>query len=218
MPKIGVVLSGCGFLDGAEIHEATLTLLHLDNAGADIQCIAPDDTEFEVIDHYRKEQTGQRRSVIAEAGRIARTQIIPASKAHAADFDGVIFPGGSGAAKNLCNWAGKGPDCKVEPEVERLIREMHKAKKPLGFICIAPVLAARVLGDRGVTLTVGTDVQTAARIEKTGAHHQNCPVDECVADQVHRVVTTPAYMLGPSIGDINKGIKKLVDQVMTWTR
>ena len=30
MPKVGVLLSGCGFLDGAEIHESVFTLLALD--------------------------------------------------------------------------------------------------------------------------------------------------------------------------------------------
>lgn len=218
MPVIGVVLSGCGFLDGAEIHEATLTLLHLDDAGVTIRCMAPESAESEVVDHYRKEPTGERRSVLAEAGRIARTEITPVSRVKADDLDAVIFPGGFGAAKNLCDWATRGPDCTVDADVRRLIRDMHAARKPMGFICIAPVLAARVLGEEGVTLTIGNNTATAAAIEATGAVHQDCPVDDIVVDATHRIVTTPAYMLGPSISAVNTGIGKLVAEVVRMTR
>ena len=218
MPKIGVVLSGCGFMDGAEIHEATLTLLHLDDLGAEIICMAPDADNIEVVDHTKKAPTGERRNVLSEAGRIARGDIRDIARVKADELDALIFPGGLGAAKNLCDWASQGPDCRVNPQVERLIVDMHARKKPQGFICIAPVLAARVLGKNGLRITIGTDAATARAIERCGAIHQDCKVDDAVADSDHRVVTTPAYMLGPSISYVSKGIKKLVEQVFNWAK
>ena len=146
MTKVGVVLSGSGVFDGAEIHEATLTLLFLDNAGAEIICMAPNVDQMHVVDHTKGEATGEKRNVLVESSRIARGAIKDMKEVKAGDLDALIFPGGFGAAKNLCSFAVNGVDCTVNPEVERLIKEMHAAKKPLGFACIAPVIAAKVLG------------------------------------------------------------------------
>lgn len=218
MPIIGVVLSGCGFLDGSEIHEATLTLLHLDRAGAKIVCMAPDEEKIEVIDHFKKEPAGRNRNVLAESGRIARTEITNIAEVDASELDGLIFPGGFGAAKNLCSWAVEGPGCSVNEDVQRLILDMHGKGKAQGFICIAPVLAAKVLGSTGLKLTIGSDPGTAAAIEQCGAEHVDCPVDDAVFDEQHKVATTPAYMLGPSISYVEKGIGKLVGQVVDWCK
>lgn len=217
MPKVGVVLSGCGFMDGAEIHEATTTLLALDEASAQIICMAPD-TNFEVVNHFEKNEEGTVRNVLAESARIARGEISDIAKITADELDAVIFPGGFGAAKNLCTWATQGADCAVDPNVERLIRDCHKAKKPLGFICIAPVLGAKILGEFGVKLTIGNDPNTAKGIEATGAVHVDKAVDEICADEANLVASTPAYMLGPSIFPVSRGIKKLVLQVMAWAK
>ncbi len=216
MPKIGVVLSGAGFMDGAEIHEATLTLLHLDREGTEIICMAPNADTIEVIDHARKEPTNEKRNVLVESARIARGQIIDIAQISADELDALIFPGGFGAAKNLCNWATKGPDCTVNADVERLITDMHRQHKAIGFICIAPVLAAKVLGSYGIQLTIGTDANTAAAIESTGAKHVMATVDQAVFDNEHKIASCPAYMLGPSIHPVSLGIEKLVKQILTW--
>lgn len=214
MAKIGVVLSGCGVYDGAEIHEATLTLYFLDKAGAEILCMAPDVDQMHVIDHTKGEPSGESRNVLCESSRIARGDIRNMKDVKAADMDALIFPGGFGAAKNLCDFAVKGPDCAVNPEVARLIREIHAAKKPIGFICIAPVIAAKVLGSQHPRLTIGDDPETAAVIEGLGAKHVACRVDEIAVDEKLKLVTTPAYMLGPSIFPVSQGIAKLVAKVL----
>ena len=215
MKKVGVVLSGCGVYDGAEIHESTLTLYFLDQSGAQILCMAPDIAQMHVIDHAKGQPTtGEKRNVLAEAARIARGEIRDMREVKAADLDALIFPGGFGAAKNLCDFAVKGVDCAVDAQVERLIREMHTAKKPIGFICIAPVLAAKVLGSFSPRLTVGCDKDTVAALEKLGARHVVCRVDEVETDTDQKIVTTPAYMLGPSIAHVAKGIEKLVHMVL----
>jgi len=218
MAKIGVVLSGCGFLDGSEIHEATLTLLHLDRLGAEIVFMAPDNNDIDVTDHYKKQPVQEKRNILAESARIARTDIVDIASVEASQLDALVFPGGFGAAINLCDWALKGENCDVNPDVERLIKDMHQAKKPLGFLCIAPVLAARVLGSSGVTLTIGNDENTASVIAKTGAKHEVCDVDQAVFDEENLIATTPAYMIGPSISKVDQGISKLVQKLMDWAK
>ncbi len=214
--KVGVVLSGCGVFDGAEIHESVLTLLALDRAGAEAVCMAPDVAQHHVINHLKGEETDEKRNVLVESARIARGNIEDIAGVRADDLDAVIFPGGFGAAKNLCTFAFDGPNATVNPEVERLLKEMFAARKPIGLICIAPALGAKVLGDSGVELTIGNDADTAAGIEATGAKHINCAVTETHEDPERRVVSTPAYMLGKGIGEVADGIEKLVRTVVLW--
>jgi len=211
MAKVGVVLAGSGVMDGSEIHEATLALYFLDKAGAEIVCMAPDVDQLDVIDHLKGEPSDETRNVLVEAARIARGDIKDIKEIKASGLDALIFPGGYGAAKNLCNFAVKGADCTVNPDVERLIKEMHEAGKPIGFICISPVIAAKVLH---AEVTIGSDKDTAAAIEKMGGKHVVRDVDDIAFDEKNNVVSTPAYMLGPSISKVALGIGRLVDKVL----
>ncbi len=214
MAKIGILLSGCGVNDGSEIHEAVLTMLALDRLGVERLCMAPNIEQRDVVNHLSGEAVGEVRNVLVESARIARGEISDLAEISAADIDAVILPGGFGAAKNLCDFALAGDQTVVHPEVVRLLLEMHKAKKPIGAICIAPVVLARVLGELQPEITIGNDLATAKLLESFGAQHQNCPVDDIVVDQCHRLVTTPAYMLGPGLREIAVGIDKLVQQVV----
>jgi enhancing lycopene biosynthesis protein 2 len=217
--KVGVVLSGCGVYDGAEIHEAVVTLLTLGKAKAQVICMAPDITQLHVINHLKgEESTGESRNVIVESARITRGDVKDIKDITANDIDALIFPGGFGAAKNLCDFALKGKDCMVNQEVERLVREMYEAKKPMGFVCIAPVIAAKVLGEHGPMLTIGSDEGTAAAIEAMGGKHVAKQVDEIAVCEGTRIVSTPAYMLGPGISDVAAGIEKLVYKVLEMTK
>jgi enhancing lycopene biosynthesis protein 2 len=217
--KVGVVLSGCGVYDGAEVHEAVLTLLTLDKTKAQIICMAPDIAQLHVINHLKGEESaGESRNVLVEAARIARGDIKDIKSISSDDIDALIFPGGFGAAKNLCDFAVKGKDCTVNPEVERLIKEMHAAKKPMGFVCIAPVLAAKVLGEYGPTLTIGSDEGTAAAIEDMGGMHVVRAVNEIAVCEANKIVSTPAYMLGPGISDVAPGIELLVLKVLELSK
>lgn len=216
MPRVGVLLSGCGFLDGAEIHESVFTLLALDQQRADIVCCAPDVAQSAVVDHQTKEPTGQTRNVLKEAARIARCEIQDVAAVDAADLDALIVPGGFGAATNLCTFAGDGPTCMVNPHVAKLIGDMLAQHKPVGAICIAPALLARVAGQRGVKakVTIGNDAGTAAAINAMGGVHEEQAVTEIVVDEQNKIVTTPAYMLGPGPAAVWEGVRKLVDRVL----
>lgn len=212
--KIGVVLSGCGFLDGAEIHESVLALLAIDRAGHEAICLAPDRKQADVVNHLTNKPSAETRNVLAESARIARGKIKDVARATAKDLDALVLPGGYGAAKNISNFASAGPGCEVIPEVNRLVREMHAAGKPIGAICIAPACVARALGDEGPTVTIGNDRGTAAAIQRMGAKHKNAPVTEAVTDEKNRIVTTPAYMLAHRISEAAEGIEKLVAEVV----
>ncbi|MBI3184361.1 MAG: isoprenoid biosynthesis glyoxalase ElbB [Myxococcales bacterium] len=213
--RVGVVLAGCGFLDGAEIHEATLTLLSLDRRGATAVPMAPDIEQLHVVNHAAGEPSaGERRNVLREAARISRGEIQDLSQAHARELDALVFPGGYGAAKNLCTFAVDGVALKVNPEVERLVKEMRAAQKPMGFICIAPVIAAKLLGAEHPELTIGVDPDTAQALQALGAKHLERKVDDIAVDRKLKLVSTPAYMLGPSIAPVAAGIDKLVSALL----
>ncbi|HIJ87619.1 MAG TPA: isoprenoid biosynthesis glyoxalase ElbB [Desulfuromonadales bacterium] len=214
MKKIGVLLSGCGVFDGSEIHEATFALLAIDRAGCQAVCMAPN-AEFAVTNHLTKEAGGETRNALVEAARIARGNILDLKDVQVGDLDAVVLPGGFGAAKNLCDFAVKGSAATVHPEVTRLLREISAAGKPIGAICIAPVVIAAVLGKQlTATVTIGNDSGTAAEIEKTGARHVECPVHEIVVDRKNKIVSTPAYMLATRISEVADGIDKCVKEVV----
>jgi enhancing lycopene biosynthesis protein 2 len=212
--KIGVLLSGCGVFDGSEIHEAVLTLLFLDRAGASVLCLAPDMDQLHVIDHLSQQPTDERRNVQVESARIARGDIQDIATISAADIDALIIPGGFGAAKNLSDFAVKGPQAQVHPQVKRLLTEMLAYAKPIGAICIAPATVVRALSEYTPRVTVGNDPGTAAAIKSMGGSHTECDVTEICVDQKNRIVSTPAYMLGPGIKDVAVGIEKLVDEIL----
>lgn len=216
--KIAVVLSGCGVFDGSKIHEATCTLLNISCNGAEYQCFAPNIKQSAVINHLTVKPESESRNVLVEAARIARGKIKDLADFNPNQFDAIIFPGGSGAAKNLCNYAEKGAGCDVNPAVEKALFAAYENSLAIGAICIAPALIARVLGKFGITVTIGTDSATAAEIEKTGARHQNCSAEDICVDRIHKIVTTPAYMLANSICEINAGIGKLVKEVIELSR
>lgn len=212
MKKFAVVLAGCGVYDGAEIHEATLALLAVKEAGAEYQCFAPDMEQYHVINHLTGETMPESRNVLVEAARIARGNIHPLSAFRAEDFDVLFFPGGFGAAKNLSTVAFDGPDATVLAEVETAVKSMSALKKPIGAMCISPVFIAKILGD--VNVTIGTDEGTIAAIEAIGATHVQTEHGDVVCDEEKMVFTTPCYMLDANISDIWAGAQNIVEAIL----
>ncbi len=216
MKRIGVVLSGCGVFDGAEIHESVLSLLAIDRAGAQAVCFAPDKPQTKVVDHLKQEDVPERRNVLTESARIARGEIQSLTAAFASDLDALILPGGFGAALNLSDFALRGASCTADPELDRLLREMLAQRKPVGALCIAPGTLARILQGAGVQarLTIGRDRDTAAALEAMGHRHVDCSAGEVVVDEDHKIVTSPAYMLARRISEVADGAEKLVAEVL----
>lgn len=208
MKKFAVLLSGCGVYDGAEIHEATISLLAIAKQGGSYEIFAPDIKQHHVINHITGEEMDETRNVLVESARIARGQIRDLKQFNPASFDGLLLPGGFGAAKNLSTWAFEGADASILPEVEEAIRGMHALNKPVGALCISPVILAKVLGK--VQLTIGDDESTIDAIEYLGARHVRTTHGEVVVDSGHKLVTTPCYMLDASIVQIDEGAGKLV--------
>jgi enhancing lycopene biosynthesis protein 2 len=220
MTQAAVVLSGCGVFDGSEIHESVSVLIHLSRLGVSASCFAPDRPQMHVVNHLTgKPADGESRNVLIESARIARGSIRPLTELHARDFDCVVFPGGFGAAKNLCDFAVRGDAMNVDPDVVRVVKDFHAAGKPVGMCCIAPVIAARVLGTKaggpGATVTIGDDAQTAAAIGAWGSTNAVQPVTGAQVDEGNKLVTAPAYMYGDApVHEVFEGIGKMVEGVL----
>ncbi len=214
--RVGVLLCGCGHRDGSEIHEATITLLALDLAGAEAVCMAPGGATALVRDHVTGAEVHEKREMLVESARIARGKIHYVAQVPATELDALIIPGGQGAALNLSDFLVLGAECKVLPEVQQLISHLVTVRKPIGAICIAPATLARALQQAGIaaTLTAGNDIKVAEAIESMGHRHEECRPCDCVIDGKNRIVTTPAYMNANSIGEVWEGIRKLVNAVV----
>ena len=206
--KFAVVLSGCGVYDGSEIHEAVMTLLAIDKNGCSYEIFAPNIMQHHVVNHLTGEVTGEKRNVLVESARIARGKIKALVEYRHEEFDGLIFPGGFGAAKNLSSYAFDGTEMKTDKVVESAVRQTHAAGKPIGALCIAPVVIASILGN--IEVTIGNDASTAAAIKKLGAIHRNSDSTGVVIDEKNRIVTTPCYMTATRISEIAEGADRLV--------
>jgi enhancing lycopene biosynthesis protein 2 len=210
--KFAVVLSGCGVFDGAEIHEATMTLYAIARNGAEYEIFAPDIPQHHVINHITGEEMNEKRNVLIESSRIARGKIKDLKEFEPENFDAIIFPGGFGVAKNLSDFAFKGAECSVNKEVEKAILDMYKLKKPIGALCISPAIVAKVL--TGAIVTIGQDEATAAEIEKMGSKHEKTNHGDVTVDRKFNVYTTPCYMLNATIVNIHDGAMNVVKAML----
>jgi enhancing lycopene biosynthesis protein 2 len=210
--KIAVVLSGNGVYDGSEIHETTLTMLAIARQGASYELFAPNIDQAHVINHLTGEEMPETRNVLVESARIARGKIADLATYQAKDFDALVFPGGFGAAKNLCTFAFDGPDCTVNQDVEKAVQQTVNAGKPIGALCIAPAVITRILKD--VEVTIGNDSGTADGIEKMGGTHTNATHGEVVFDSKYKVYSTPCYMLDATIDQIADGADNIIQAIL----
>ncbi|WP_417334746.1 isoprenoid biosynthesis glyoxalase ElbB [Halobacteriovorax marinus] len=216
--KFAVILSGCGYLDGAEIREAVLTLLALDSANANYDIFAPNENQFHTINHMEMSEEKEQRNILLESARIARGKVIDLNQLNTNDYAGLLIPGGFGVAKNLCTFAFDGASAKATAKVTEVITNFNDQQKPIGAICIAPALISLVLGHKGIEVTIGTDESTASEIEKTGAKHFNCERDEYHLDQKNKIATTPAYMFDETkLNLVMEGISGVVENVIKWS-
>jgi len=218
--NIGVLLSGSGVNDGSEIHESVIAMLALDRAGAETLLMAPNIDQMHVINHYTGQEMDEFRNVLVESARIARGNIKDMAEVSGSDLDALIIPGGFGVAKNLSDYAMSGAECSINPDVYRLISEMIILKKPIGAICIAPTMMAKILAEQNqsATMTIGKDETTAKDIEAIGSTHKECFVEEIVIDEENNIVTTPAYMDAKNISEAADGIEKLVKQIILMVK
>jgi enhancing lycopene biosynthesis protein 2 len=222
--KIGVLLSGCGVYDGSEIHEAVLTLLSIAEHGAEAVCMAPDMPQHHVVNHITGEEMPESRNVLVEAARIARGNIRNLQTVSAQDIDALLIPGGFGAAKNLTTWAFNGPDGDIHPEVQRIIRSMVEAGKPIGAMCMGPTVVARALkgSDVQASLSVGTTAEPSpydiaaisGGMAAAGAQPTMRTVRETETDNQHRIVSAPCYMMEAGITQVRENIRQCVNEVM----
>lgn len=217
--KVAVILSGSGYKDGAEIHEAVIALLALDRAGAEITCLAPNIEQPKVVNHLTgEEMKGERRNILVEAARIGhglgKILVQDIAKVDCNQFDAVVVPGGLGSAINLSDFLAAGPNAKPQPDVGNFLQQAYRAKKPIGSICISSAMMATVLGKEGISVAVGNDPKIRESVTALGARPQDCGPESIVIDRDHRLVSTPAYLIGPNIRHVAAGIELLVSEVL----
>jgi enhancing lycopene biosynthesis protein 2 len=216
--QVGVVLAGCGYLDGTEIQEAVLSLYFLERGGAAVRAFAPDRPQMHVVEHLSQIEASESRNVLQESARLVRGAINPLSHADMVRLEALVIPGGYGVAKNLSSFATQGAAGTVDGELVRLIGQAIEARKPIVALCIAPAivaLALRQLGHRA-RLTIGHEEESAAAISALGCTHIKCDVDDIVVDEPLRIISTPAYMLGPGPAQIGAGIEKAIAKMFSW--
>ncbi len=210
--SIAVILSGSGNRDGSEIHEATLTLWAIHKLGAGYQCYAPNIPQYNVMNHLTGEEMTEQRNVLVESARIARGKIKDLTQFQVSKHDALVLPGGLGAAKNLSNFAYNGADCKINEDVRQAIEQTVAAQKPIGALCIAPVILAKVI--ENATLTIGQSQEVAEKIHSMGAQHHTTLQGEVVVDKKHKLVTTPCYMLEARVDQIGESAEKLICEII----
>ncbi|MFZ4403442.1 MAG: isoprenoid biosynthesis glyoxalase ElbB [Pseudobdellovibrionaceae bacterium] len=213
--KIAVILAGCGFKDGSEITEAVSVLIALSQKKATVYCFAPEENKI-AINHLTFEPYEHSRSLLEEAARICRGQIQGLNSLVAADFDGLVIPGGSGALKNLSTWSTDGHRCQLNSDLQKVLKDFYQQSKPIAAVCIAPVMVAKALGAHKIEITIGNDPELAAEVAKTGAVPIDCPVDDHVSDREHKILSTPAYMYDASPAEVFKGIQGMVHELVEW--
>lgn len=212
--KIAIIIGGCGHRDGSEIHETTMTMLAVEEQGATYQMFAPNRNQYHVLNHLDGTEMHEQRNMLVEAARIARGNILPLENFDVNQFDAVIFPGGFGVAKNFFNYAFKGMDCEVDEQIAHIIQSVHQAGKPIGALCISPVLMAKILGN--ITVTIGQDAKTARDIEQMGATNVNTSNGDVVTDKKNKIFSTPCYMLDANLVDIHEDAYNLVEAMMEF--
>lgn len=213
MKKVAVILAGCGTMDGSEINETVTLLLALDQHNIEYQAFAPDEDQYEVWDHVKWQHTDEKRNMMAEAARIVRGKILPISQFNADYFDALFLPGGNGAAKNIFTYALDGINFKVNKDVEKAIRDIHAQGKPIGAMCIAPLMVAKVLGNVNVTMGSG-QCQQAKELEMIGCKHTETTHGGVAIDKENKIFTTPCFMLNATLKDIYQGAWNLVEEMV----
>lgn len=207
--KIAMILSGSGVYDGSEIHEATMLMLSIVNNGMTYTAFAPNINQHHVINHLTGEEMKETRNVLIESARLVRGNISDLKEYDPSEFDALVIPGGFGAAKNLSNYAFKGKDMDVNADVTNAIRRTLELHKPIGFVCISPVIAAKVVG-KNVHVTIGSDPTTAEDINSLGGQHIEKDITEVAVDQDNLIFSTPCYMSAHNIGEIYEGCNNMI--------
>ena len=213
MKKVAVILAGCGTMDGSEINETVTLLLALDQHNIAYQAFAPDAYQAEVCNHTTGKRETEKRNMMVEAARIVRGNILPLNEFNADDFDALLFPGGNGAAKNIFTYAYDGINFKVNKDVEKAIKDIHAQGKPIGAMCIAPLMVAKVLGNINVTMGSG-QCRQAKELAMIGCRHTETSNGEVAIDKENKVFSTPCFMLNATLKDVYQGAWNLVEAMI----
>jgi len=222
--KIGVLLSGCGVYDGVEIQEAVLTLLAIEEIGAEAICISVDENQHHVVNHITGDEMKESRNMLVEAARISRGIIQEISSISPAVIDALVIPGGFGSAKNFTNWAFSGPKGTINPKVKLLIVNMVNIGKPILALCVSPIVVAKALENSAIhtAMTIGSDKEKSPYdinafslgMESLGVKTEMKTIQEIQIDLENNIITAPCYMMEASILEVRNNILKAIEALV----
>ena len=224
MIKFAMILSGCGGMDGSEVHEAVSLMIAVKQLGCKYTCFALNEPQKYVInvnhDIGTQQQTSETRNMLLEAGRLNHGLIHDLKKLNVSQFDGLVLPGGYGTGTSLSNFIEcDGQTCKknidyiVKDEIKDVIQEFNKQKKPIFAGCMAPILVNGSL--TGVTIMTDIGLYTKEIIEKHKNSYKVCNAGEVCVDFENKIVTVPFYMtpkveIDTIFDESIKGISELI--------
>lgn len=210
--KIAIILSGCGQYDGSEIHEAVCAMLAIDMNGAEYDIYAADKAQHHVINHFTGDEMKETRNVLIESARMARGKAKSLANLEVANYDALVMPGGHGAAKNLSDYAFNGDAMTVDPLLANCIKKAHAAGIPIGAMCIAPMILAKVLGH--VKLTLGGENKASGHAKNLGSETEITTAGQVCVDAVNKIVTTPCYMVDSRISEVLAGADGMIKEIL----
>ncbi len=222
--KIGLLLSGCGVYDGAEIQESVLAMLAIQEVGATYECISINKNQHHVINHLDGSEMHEERNMLVESARIARGMIRDIKDVEIRDFDALVIPGGFGSAKNFSSWAFDGPNATLLPEIKLLIVNCINTGVPIAALCVSPILIAKALEDTDLhpQLSMGKvgdaspyDIESFHHgLQQLGATTADQGLGSILVDEKLKIVTAPCYMHDANILEIRNNIKQAIEALV----
>lgn len=159
---------------------------------------------------------------ITEAARIARGKIKPLDSLHVHEFDALAIAGGFGVVKNLCNFAFAGREASLHSDVSQALLPFIKAEKPMGALCIAPLVLALLCREAHIqgaefTLGSGSAHDAISALEYWGSKHKATEPGQACIDSARRFVSAPAYMFDDATpADIFESAEALVTGLFSF--
>lgn len=145
--KAGLLLSGCGSLDGSDPFEVVSCTIHLTEEGFRVIPLVLGDPQFHVVDHSSgREIEGESRNQLPEAARLCRDKLYKLDELSPRVLDALIIPGGQGSVKNLLTGFGADRNPSLHPLVEAFLSEALDEGVVIGVLSLGEFVVDRALG------------------------------------------------------------------------
>lgn len=197
--RFGLLLSGCGAVDGSDPHESVLAILEIQRQGHDVICMALDKPQFHVADHTTfQELPGQSRSQYEESARLSYGKTLNLKDVSPKLFDAIVIPGGQGAVKNLMsNFAVFSEPRHVHPDFSSFILECNRSGGVIGTIGLAEFVVTDIFGPW-----------------PSGQDCTEIGAQEILSNESRGVAATPGALQCATLLELQEGIARLIEEIL----